>query len=67
MEKKVLPLSAGNKGVFERNGTFGTASAEVEQQKPVNLDERLMCRLFPIRLPAHLLRLSDNQRWDGAI
>lgn len=68
MEKKVLPVSAENKG-FEEDETFGTASVKVEQQKPMNIDERLMCRLFPIRLfclCTHLLRLSDNQRWDAA-
>lgn len=41
MEKKVLPVSAENKG-FEEDETFGTASAKVEQQKPMNIDERLM-------------------------
>lgn len=68
MEKKVLPVSAENKG-FEEDGTFGTASVKVEQQKPMNIDERLMCRSFPIRLFSfcpHLLCLSDYQRWDAA-
>lgn len=54
MEKKALPVSAGNKG-FEEDETFGTASVEVEQLKPMNIDERLMCILFPIRLSVTVL------------
>ncbi len=42
-EKKALPVSAKNKE-FEEDETFGTASVQVEQLKPMNIDERLMCK-----------------------
>jgi len=72
-EKKGLPASSENKDAEERERereTFGTAitTAHWKQLKPMNIDERLVCTLFPIRpcVFTHLLCLSDHQRWGAA-
>lgn len=68
MKKKGLPESAANKG-GEEEETFGIASAKVERSSwsPMNIDERVMCVLFPIRhwVCTHLLCLTDNQGRDA--
>ena len=68
--KKGYLLVPESKTLRGERETFGNAiaTAHWKQLKPMNIDEGLMCTLFPIRpcVFTHLLCLSDHQRRGAA-